>query len=655
MKLLVLESPSKRKTIQGFLGPDWRVEASFGHVTELANDGPGHLGFELTADGVMPRYVPRGKRGQDVLSKLQTLAMQAEQVYFATDPDREGECISWHLVEQLRLPRSKIRRVRYTEITEQAVQTAIANADCNLDQDLADAARARQVLDKLVGYTVSPLLWDSTGGKSAGRVQSAALAIVCRREQEICEFEPKPYWSVWVQYREGFKAHFLGTEQSAPEAGDNTNDDAAEAGESPAVEGQRIWNQLYAEQVVAIARELVHSVVSFTENRTTVKPPAPFTTSTLQQSAGSKLGFSTSQVMQVAQQLFEGVDLPQGRKSLITYHRTDAPVLSDEFKATAKAWLEAHDPDNVPDKMPTYKAKKGAQEAHEAIRPTYLDIHPDSIESSVSQEQHQLYRLVWHRALAACCCPAQIRKSRIVTRSGNVYWEAKGQVVEFEGYAQYWNNLKADQTLPEVSDGQALEPSEIQADQRQTVPPPRYSEARLVQTLERLGVGRPSTFAATVQTLNTRQYVRISKRKLAPTPLGLDTYHFLARTLPDLLNSDFTAAMETALDAIAEGKQAWQQYLCGWNSRYFQPALNKARGYLEAHYPAPKHDVPADEKTEYCCPVCQMALVKHFYQKGDETKAMLRCSQQSQKDCETVAYFWSRERWWSPKYGEIES
>ncbi len=654
MKLLVLESPSKRKTIQGFLGRDWRVEASMGHVTELANDGPGHLGFELTADSVMPRYVPRGKRGQAVLSKLRTLAKQAEQIYFATDPDREGECISWHLVQQLRLPRRKVRRVRYSEITQQAVQTAIANADPDINQDLADAARARQVLDKLVGYTVSPLLWDSTGGKSAGRVQSAALAIVCRREQEIREFEPKPYWSVWVQYQEGFKAHCMGTEQGTPEAGDDSDDDAAETSESPAVEGQRIWNQADADQVLTIAQASPHAVVSVEGRISHRKPPAPFTTSTLQQAAGSKLGFSTSQVMQVAQQLFEGVDLPQGRKSLITYHRTDAPVLSEEFKATAKAWLEAHDPDNLPDKMPTYKAKKGAQEAHEAIRATYLDIHPDSIEHSVSQEQHQLYRLVWQRAIAACCCSAQIRKSRIVTQSGNVFWEARGQVVEFEGYARYWNNLKGNQTLPEVSSGQVLEPSGMQADQRQTVPPPRYSEARLVQTLERLGVGRPSTFAATVQTLNTRQYVRNSKRQLAPTQLGLDTYHFLASTLPDLLSSDFTAAMEAALDAIAEGKQAWQQYLCGWNSRYFQPALHKAKGYLGEHYSSSKPDVPADEKTEYGCPVCQAALEKHSYQKGGEIKAMLRCSQRSQKDCETVAYFWSRERWWSPKHGELK-
>jgi DNA topoisomerase-1 len=658
MKLLILESPSKRKTIQGFLGRDWRVEASFGHATELANDGPDNLGFDITANAVEARYVPRGKRGKQVIQKLQKLSGQAEQVFFATDPDREGEAISWHLIEQLQLPPAKVRRVRYCEITEQAVKQAIQNADPQVDQDLADAARARSVLDKLVGYKVSPLLWNSTGGKSAGRVQSAALAIVSRREKEIREFQPQPYWSLWSRYKAGFKAYFLGTEPTGESEAEGSEDDAADAGDVPAVEGRRILDQADAKRLVAIAQESDHRVVLVDEKRTTRKPPAPFTTSTLQQAAGSKLAFTTNKVMKVAQQLFEGLDIPQGRKSLITYHRTDSPVLSKAFQSTAKAWLQAHDPDNVPEQMASYRAKKGAQAAHEAIRPTYLDITPKSIKQAVTEEQYLLYKLIWCRAVAACCRRAELSKTRLVMESGGIYWEARGQVVKVAGYGKYWANLGRDQTLPPVSEGQTLQLANAAADQRKTSPPPRYTEARLVQTLEKLGVGRPSTFAATVQTLKQRKYVRIAKRKLAPTQLGTETYRLLAKTLPDLLNSEFTAEMEAVLDEIAAGNQDWQSYLCDWNRDYFQPALKEAGAVVENEYADMSNQ---SEKTEHKCPVCDGPLETYTYQKGSEEKTMLRChnantdalKDQAQEGCSDVAFFESTGAFWSPDYGEI--
>lgn len=651
MKLLILESPSKRKTIQSFLGREWRVEASFGHVRELANDGPDNLGFDITTDGVIPRYVPRGKRGKETLAKLRGFAKQSDQIFIATDPDREGESIGWHLIQALRLPQGKVRRVRYSEISAKAVNQAIANASA-LNQDLANAARARQVLDKLVGYKVSPLLWNSTGGKSAGRVQSAALAIVCRREKEIQAFVSQPYWSVWVEYQQGFRAYFLGTEQNSGSESVENDDDASSVDELPTIEGRRIWDQADAVQLVALAQAAGHSVVSVEGIIANRKPPAPFTTSTLQQAAGSKIKLSTGQVMTVAQQLFEGVDLPQGRKSLITYHRTDAPVLSDDFKAAAKAWLENHDPDNVPDKMPSYQAKKGAQEAHEAIRPVYLDISPESIKSSVTNEQYQLYRLIWGRAIAACCCHAQIRKSRIVTDSGGIYWEAKGNQTLFEGYARYWDNLKKDAELPTVEEGQQLELSQSQAEQRQTSPPPRYSESRLVQMMERLGIGRPSTFATTVQTLKSRQYVEANKQVLAPTELGMETHQFISKTIPELLDSDFTSEMEASLDAISEGQQDWQNYLCSWNKNYFQPALKKAKDYVTEHYD--DKSLPVDKPVEYNCPVCKSALEKHAYQKDEATKFLLRCSKKIRKGCDKAVYFMTRKnQWWSPEYGEL--
>ena len=361
--------------------------------------------------------------------------------------------------------------------------------------------------------------------------------------------------------------------------------------------------------------------------------------------------------MKLAQSLFEGVELPQGRKSLITYHRTDAPVLSDEFKGAVRQWLEQRDPDNVPDVMPSYSAKKGAQEAHEAIRPTYLDIHPDDVEQHASANQHRLYSLIWHRAVAACCRHAQIAKTRIVTEAGGVRFEAKGQVVEFPGYSRYWNNLVDDQELPELSKGQVLDVKDAQADRRKTSPPERYSEAKLVQTLERLGVGRPSTFSSTIQTLRDRCYVRSTKRKLLPTELGANTFQVLVATVPDLLNPEFTAEMESALDAIASGEQDWQQYLVGWNRDYFAPALAKAGQFVEEEYA----DVNQPELTEHECPVCGGKLEEYHYQKSGAQKSLLRChaanddsaETDAQAACQEVAFFRSRGAWWSPDHGEI--
>lgn len=649
MNLLILESPNKRKTIQGILGRGWRVEASYGHVAELSSKGADNLGFRLTADGVEPDYVPRSDRAKQTLGKLGKLAKQADNVYIATDPDREGEAIGWHLIDQLDLPDRKVYRVRYSEITEQAVNRAIANAKPEIDQDLADAARARDILDKLVGYKISPLLWNSSGGKSAGRVQSAALAILCRREQERVAFEPRPYWSLWVQYQQGFKAYLLGTESD----GGGDSDDDAET-ELPAVEGSRIWDKADAQTLLDNVQTCSHRVVLVEEGKqSTRKPPTPFTTSTLQQAAGSKLGLSVNQVMKIAQSLFEGIKLPQGQKSLITYHRTDAPVLSDEFKDVARSWLEQHDSENVPDKMPSYSAKKGAQEAHEAIRPTYLEIHPDDIQQQASKNQYRLYSLIWHRAIAACCCHAELSKTRVVTEAGGVRLEAKSQVVTVPGYSRYWNNLRSDQSLPHLEEGQSLAVDQAKADRRKTSPPGRYSEAKLVQDLERLGVGRPSTFSSTIQTLKDRRYIRTAKRKLVPTDLGSNTFRVLVATVPDLLNAEFTAEMESALDAIASGEQDWQHYLVRWNQDYFSPALANAGQYIEQEYDnQPK-------LTEHQCPVCGGQLEEYHYQKDGQEKALLRCHAANddladfKASCKDVAFFQSKGAWWSPEYGEI--
>ncbi len=652
MKLLVLESPNKRSTLKSFLGKDWRVEASFGHLVELANDGEDNLGFDIDRDGVKPRYQPRGSNGKKAISKLKKLAKQASEIYVATDPDREGEAIGWHVQQELGL--KSLKRVRYSEITEKAVKRAIDNADPSIDTNLANAARARQILDKLVGFKVSPLLWNSTGGKSAGRVQSAALAIICRREKEIDEFEPQPYWSAWVKYTEGFKAYFIGTDVGSDDNDAQSDDDAQSEDDLPEIESRRIWTKADANKVIEAARDAQHRIVKISDRAASKKPPKPFTTSTLQQAAGSKLGVSPEQVMNLAQSLFEGIEFDGKHVSLITYHRTDAPVLSDDFKADAKSWLESNDPDNVPDKMPSYKAKKGAQEAHEAIRPTDISLHPQEVLDKLSKQQFALYALIWNRSIAACCANAKLRKKRIVVESGNIYWEAKGQTVEFPGYGKYWRNLGRDRKLPSNLDkeGQAVTPEKIDADRRQTSPPPRYSEAKLVQKLEKSGVGRPSTFSSILQTLKGRDYVRSKKRKLAPSHLGMETYRVLAQVVPDLLDTTFTAEMEAELDAIAEGDEDWESYLLEFYFDYFQEALQQGRQFVKQNF---DNHLPDDERTDFTCPVCGNPLEKHHYQKGKKKKAMLRCADRPKQDCEDVAYFWTRkEQWWSPEFGELE-
>jgi DNA topoisomerase-1 len=576
--LLLIESPGKLKKLGQILGPGWIVKASMGHIRELANDGEDALGFDLEGTQIHCRYEPRDARAKKVLAELRQAVKQASAVYIATDPDREGETIGWHLQQELRLKNP--RRVVYSEITPTAVQQAIAHPR-TLDQSLIAAGRARDCLDKLVGYKGSRhIVWQlNNGAKSMGRVQSATLHLLCVRERQIHTFKPEDYWSVWVSYREGFKAFYRSksapTRRAAtapqtsesPESLNGSSDDASSGKDSKSEqESDRVKTQAEADRLVAIARSTPHQVIKVEGKVVYQAPPPPFITSTLQQAAGAKLRFSPEKTMKVAQSLYEA--------GHITYMRTDSVVLSVPFCQAVRQYLEQHDPTNVPQRVAKHHAVKGAQEAHEAIRPTAVNCIPPL---TASADEARLYELIWQRAIASQCCAARLQKTWVVTQSGIAFWEARGQVLEFAGYTRYWNNLSADAQLPPLQPGQALQLQTAQADQKQTQPPPRYTEPKLVQLMERQGIGRPSTYAPIIKTLRERDYVELSQGKLQPTGLGLDLDAALEKLLPDLIQPAFTAQMEAALDAIASGQQDWQIYLTSWHRDYFAPAIMKAR------------------------------------------------------------------------------
>jgi DNA topoisomerase I len=711
--LLLIESPGKLRKLAQILGQGWTIKASMGHVRELANDGEDALGFDLTGDHIDCRYEPRGPRGQKVLSELRQAVKQADQVYIATDPDREGETIGWHLQQALKLKNP--HRVTYSEITPAAVQAAIAKPR-KLDQSLVAAGRARDCLDKLVGYKGSKhVVWKlNNGAKSMGRVQSATLHLLCQREREILAFKPQNYWSVWVEYQEGFKAYYRAA--GKPKAVHPTEpDDAPDDKQTP--ESDRVTTQLEADRVLAIARTQPHQVLSVEGKTTTQSPPPPLITSTLQQAAGQKLKFSPEHTMKVAQTLYEA--------GHITYMRTDSVMLSADFCKSVRAYLTQHDPKNLPDRPPQYKSRGTAQEAHEAIRPTEIAHVPESL--NLAPDAAKLYDLIWHRTLATQCAPVQLQKTRIMTQAGETRWEARGQVVTFAGYTKYWNNLSADSQLPKLERSQALTLKTAQAEAKQTQPPPRYSEPKLIQLMERKGIGRPSTYAPTIKTLKDREYVDVVKAKLQPTELGLQLDAALEKLLPDLIQPEFTAQMEAELDRIALGQQNWETYLTGWHQTYFAPALLEAQRRIgteviapsnpKANYPKASNQAIPTELTRFNCPKCQQKMAKiaskstklkakHFlkcsssdcgavmfwnpsvkkyelpyadrpvdpaaftdhpcpscgallekyrYTKEGKEKTMLRCSilDNRKTKCQEVAYFEGKEGFWSPKFGDL--
>jgi len=719
MKLLLIESGGKIKKLRSILGPEWNIKATMGHIVELANDGEDSLGFTLDVERnqINCHYVPRGTRGKQILKELREAVKQSSEVLLATDADREGECIGWHLAQQLHLKNP--RRITYTEITEKAVKSAIAHPR-PLDLNLVAAGRCRDTLDKLVGYKGSPLLWKlGNGARSMGRVQSSTLHILCQREREIRAFVPQDYWSVYVDYAEGFRAYYAGTTLSPEQETEAHKSDDATNPKQKQTESIRVLSQQQADKIVAQAWSNSHHVVQADTTTTTRKPPAPFITSSLQQAAGSRLKFGSEKTMKLAQALYE--------QGYITYMRTDSVALSEDYCLQARQWLQQHDPQNVPERVAIQRSKATAQEAHEAIRPTHVEYTPDNLSSKLSEDEAKLYSLIWSRALASQCKGAQLQKTRIFSQSGEVFWLALGQVITFRGYTIYWNDLSKDSQLPTLQQQQRLTLKDAGSQKKQSSPPPRYTEPKLVQVMEKKGIGRPSTYAPTVKVLRDRQYVSLVKGCLQPTQLGLEVDEFLMRVLPKMVEPEFTAEMESALDDVAAGKQQWERYLINWNETYFAPALQAAYQSLgtspsvtsgvsrqaaltEIHCPKcewlmqkicchskklkgdhflkcsnqdcatamfwsdqnQRYELPYSERqdtpssvpspttgskiTKHLCPVCGQPLELYEYTKDNQQKQMLRCSDfqaRRRDDHKSVAYFAAKGVFWSPTYGEI--
>lgn len=707
--LLIIEAPGKLAKLRHILGDAYQIQASGGHIRELANDGEAQLGFDLVGDRIHCRWEPRGTRGKKAIAELRAAAKSAQRVILATDEDREGETIGWHIAQALGL--RNIQRITYREITPAAVRAAIAKPR-PINLDLVQAGICRSVLDKLVGYRGSPLVWAlHNGAKSIGRVQSATLHLVVERELQIRHFQPQDYWSCYVDYQEGFRAfYYRGNHPNT--AATESVDDATDPAEKQVPESDRVLSQAEADRLIQVAHQYPHRVISCEGKIVHRKPPAPFTTSTLQQAAGSKLKFSPEKTMQLAQELYE--------KGIITYHRSDSVYLSPEFVQSVRSWLADRDPTNLPPQVTQHKRSKTAQEAHEAIRPTDIYRASESLRAELDADAFALYVMIWKRTVASLCQSARVRQMRIVTQSGDVQWQAKGQVVEFEGFAKYWRSLGPDTELPIVQPGQALTVEQAAHEQKQTQPPPRYSEAQLVALMERKGIGRPSTYAPTIQTLKQRDYVSVVKGKLQATEVGEQVDRFLVQALPKLVDIGFTAEMESSLDQIAQGKLNWEEWLTTWNRDYFAPALEQAKHLIPSHLstaaPVPptakakgadtacpqchqmmvqlpskkvkkgfflkcqgcatvlfwndrtstwelprtlseRSPSPPAKLTDHICPICQMPLEEYVYQKDGQEKVMLRCSDskaRQQKQHEGAIYFQTANGFWSPRFGELQ-
>ena len=578
--LVIVESPSKAKTIGKYLGPGYTVRASMGHLRDLPKST---MGVDLEGN-FDPHYIPvRGK--EDLIKELKKESAKADVVYLATDPDREGEAISWHLKELLALPDEKARRVTFNEITQKVVRESIANPR-QIDYNLVDAQQARRILDRIVGYRLSPLLWKKVRrGLSAGRVKSVATRMVVDRENEIRAFIPREYWSLDVMLnRQGkpgsFTAHYYGS----PKKQDLENEDMVNA-------------------VIADidGKEFTVTSVKKTEKKRSSAPP--FTTSTLQQEASRKLGFTPKKTMMIAQQLYEGVDVAgEGTLGLITYMRTDSLRLSDEAMAAAAQFIRRRYGESYYyGKFHVYKTKGNAQDAHEAIRPTHVELDPEAVRSSLSADQYKLYKLIWSRFLASQMANALFDAVSIDTECSGHMFRSTHQSMRFAGFIAVYEEGRDDEgeavgsPLPDLSEGEKASASNLTKEQHFTQPPARYTEASLVKAMEEKGVGRPSTYATTISTIEDREYVIKQDKRLAPTPLGEIVTGLMMERFNDIVDVDFTAHMETKLDEVEEGKQHWKELLSDFY-KDFSRELQEAETALEGV----RLKVPEEETNEVC-------------------------------------------------------
>lgn len=587
--LVIVESPAKAKTIGKYLGTEYQVVASMGHVRDLPKS-------KLSVDvdnGFAPNYQPiQGK--EDIIRDLKKAAKKSDKVFLATDPDREGEAISWHLKELLELPDDRTYRVTFNEITKKVVTESIAKPRA-IDQNLVDAQQARRILDRIVGYELSPLLWKKIRrGLSAGRVQSVATRLVVEREEDIRAFQSQEYWSIDVDFSRiapnvgKFKAAFHGKDKK-----------------------QDLHSRAEVDAILDAVKGKDFIVQQVKRQDKLRNPAPPFITSTLQQEASRKLGMPPRRTMSIAQQLYEGVDITgEGTVGLITYMRTDSLRLSEEAIAAARSFiLDRYGQAYYPEKPRRYKTKSGAQDAHEAIRPSDVRLDPDSIRKDLTAEQYKLYKLIWSRFLSCQMASAVYDSVSIDVESAGYLFRANHSSIKFNGFTAIYEEGRDDEEevsqspLPDLKEGEAVKADNFTPEQHFTQPPARYTEATLIRALEEKGIGRPSTYAPTVSTIMDREYVVKEGRNLRPTPLGEVVTGLMRDKFPDVADPTFTARMEEQLDQVESGEENWVKLLDGFYGE-FESNLKKVESELDGT----RLKVP-DEVSDEICPQCGKQLV----------------------------------------------
>lgn len=617
--LVIVESPAKAHTIGKFLGNNYKIEASMGHIRDLPKS---QMGIDFDND-FEPKYITIRGKG-DLLSKLKKEAKAADKVYLATDPDREGEAISWHLLHALHLNDDKdISRITFNEITKAAVKRSISEAR-EIDMDLVNAQQARRLLDRMVGYTISNLLWKKVKkGLSGGRVQSVALRIICDREDEIRAFIPVEYWSIGAKLKDKqkkmFDARFYGKGDEKTEL---PNEETVNA----------ILQDLEGQDVV------VKEVKKGTRQK---KPVAPFTTSTMQQEASKHLNMATQKTMMIAQQLYEGVQIKgEGHVGLVSYIRTDSFRISDEAYEAAVSYItDAYGKEFVNPERVVYKSKGKTQDAHEAIRPTSVQRTPDSIKESLSKEQYKLYKLIWERFVASQMCPALYDTLQVKMQAGDYAFRASGSRLTFRGFLEVYNKGEEenDVQIPPLQEGDVLQVSSFLPEQHFTQPPARFTDASLIKTLEEIDVGRPSTYAPTLTTIQARNYVIKEAKNLYPTELGEVVNDIMKKYFPDIVDIDFTANMEKRLDEVELGKEEWKQII-----RDFYPEFKHAVD--EAVEQLAKVEIK-DEVTDVICEKCGRNMVIKYGRYGK----FLACP--GFPDCQNAKPFFEEAGVQCPKCG----
>ena len=584
-KLVIVESPAKANTINKFLGGKSKVIASMGHIRDLPKS---KMGINIE-NNFEPEYINiRGKAS--LINSLKKEAKNAKHVYLATDPDREGEAIAWHLAYILGIDEDSVCRVTFNEITKEAVKSGISNPR-KIDLNLTNAQQARRVLDRIVGYKISPVLWKKVKrGLSAGRVQSVAVRLIVEREEEIENFIPEEYWNINLRVSDKktktkFNCKFIGKDGKKVE----------------------LHSKEEVDNILKDLEKAEYKVVDVKKGERKRNPAPPFTTSTMQQDASRKINFSIKKTMSVAQSLYEGIKLPDyGVTGLITYMRTDSTRISNEARSAAKEHIEKTYGANYYENR-FYKTKSEAQDAHEAIRPSHIELTPESIKSSLTNDQYKLYRLIYNRFMASQMAAA-IYDTVSVSIDGNDYnFKANGQTMKFKGYMTLYveNEEKEEmETIPDLTVGEKVKKEDIEAKQSFTEPPPRYTEASLVKTLEEKGIGRPSTYAPTITTILTRRYIEKVQKQLIPTDLGKVVNKLLIENFSDVINVEFTASMEEEFDKIAEGNEKWKKVISEFYTP-FEKVVEKVEKELE-------HVKLEYEESDVQCEKCgRMMVIKY--------------------------------------------